>query len=53
MLDVATLREALGKTFGPPRPQAISQSGLCNLRQRIRSRSIAPAKFEIRTPRSS
>ena len=53
MLDVATLKEMLAKTYGPPRPQGLSRPGLISLRQRIRSQGTsALAKMEIRAPRS-
>ncbi len=56
-METEILREALEqarpKTYGPPRLQATSRSGLCSLRQRIRSRGNAPAKMEIRAPWSS
>jgi putative transposase len=53
MLDVATLKERLAKTYGPSCPQAVSRPGLISLRQRIRSRGNAPAKMEIRASWSS
>ena len=53
MLDVATLREALGKRMARPVCKRISRSCLISLRQRIRSRGVAPAKMEIRASRPS
>jgi putative transposase len=52
-LDKAVLQDVLSKTYGPPRPQAVLRPGLISLRQRIRSRSDAPAKMEIRASWSS
>jgi putative transposase len=53
MLDNAVLKDLAAKTYGPPRPQAVSRPGLISLRQRIRSRGNAPAKMEIRASWSS
>ena len=43
----------LSKTYGPPRLQVFSAIRLSSLRQRIRPWDCAPAKMEIRAPRSS
>ena len=53
MLDNAVLKDLATKTYGPPRPQAVSRPGLISLRQRIRSRGNIPAKIEIRASWSS
>ena len=53
VLDVAALKEALGKRMARPVRKRFLQPDLSSLRQRIRPVGITPAKMEIRASRSS